>query len=77
MFEKYISEYGTRGGQMLIQRVIVDWLELEINVKLDPTDPIRMAANEVIDRVLPALTAAIEEKIGYVARQDDSEVYRG
>lgn len=61
MFEKYIAEYGTRGGQMLIRRVVEDWLALEANAKLDPTDPIRVAANEVIDRVLPALTAALEE----------------
>jgi len=70
MFEKYIAEYGTRGGQMLIRRVVEDWLALEANAKLDPTDPIRVAANEVIDRVLPALTAALEEKVG-------SEVNRG
>lgn len=59
----FLEQYGTDGAGIMVRRIVEDWLALEVNADLVKAgDPMVKTAQEIIDRMLPALRGLLDEQ---------------
>lgn len=57
---KFLERYGTKGASLLIERIVQDWLDLDVNS--DPSNPGIVTAREILDMLIPNLEDMLVEQ---------------
>ena len=72
--EAFLEHYGTRGAELIINKIVDDWAELEINS--DPSNPLMPAVQEIRNLLLPRLHAMLCHQANGAPVNDLSGIHR-